>query len=129
MPIMYDYKCPVATCNYTTRSPERGNRLQQACPKCNYPVLHRVFGFAYRPMMHEHMNSTVGAPISSMRQFEDALKRRSEEATLNTGMEHRYVPVEPGDAAALGVTNEGIYESNVHRSRVGEPLLPEIPGV
>lgn len=122
----YEYKCPVATCDYTTTSETRTNRLQEACPRCNYSPLHRVFGFAHKPAMQEHFNNTVGKPVSSMRQFNDELKRKSDEATKYTGMEHRYAPLEYGDAAAFGATNEGIHESNVERSRLGMPLLPEV---
>lgn len=77
--------------------------------------------------MHEHFNHTVNRPISSMTQFRDELRRQSEVATERTGIEHSYAPVEWGDAAAVGATNEGIEESNRVRAERGEPLLPTIP--
>jgi hypothetical protein len=77
--------------------------------------------------MQEHFNHSVMEPVSSMRGYTDILKRRSEEAFLHTGIEHDFKPLEWGDAQAFGATNEGIHESNVERSRIGAPLLPEIP--
>jgi hypothetical protein len=80
-------------------------------------------------MMHEHFNHTLGKPVSDMNQFTRELRVAGEAAEERTGIPHRYAPVEYGDAAAVGATGEGIYESNVERSRRGEPLLPTIDSV
>lgn len=121
---MYQYRCP--ECRTTKNSMIRDNRLPQSCENCGHEPLHRVFGFSTPPMMHEHFNHSVGKPISSMRQYRDELARKSEEASEYTGIEHSYAPIEPGDAAAAGATNEGIDEANAVRSRTGQPLLPEV---
>lgn len=122
---MYEYRC--TGCRDTTTLDVRVRLPELPCVTCGTKTTHkRVFSFTVQPMMHEHWNKAVGAPISDMGQFRRELKRRSEEATEHTGIEHSYVPVEHGDAAAVGATNEGIDESNRIRSKLGEPLLPEI---
>lgn len=55
-----------------------------------------------------HYNDTVGAPVSSMHEFNELLKVRSMEQTENTGMEHNYQPVDPRDRAAFGITDEAL---------------------
>lgn len=124
MPI-YEYKCP--KCDTRVLSPKRDNQLTVVCKNCAEFITHqRVFSFTFRPLMHEHYNHTVHKPVSDMKQFAAELRKQSDLATERTGIEHSYVPVEHGDTAALGVTNEGIDEANSIRSARGEPLLPEI---
>lgn len=126
MPI-YSYRCP--TCRTEVSSTQRGDRLSRVCRGCgSTEPLKRVYGFSYQPGMQEHFNTTVGKPVSSMQKFADELARASDRASEQTGIEHNYKPVEWGDTQALGVTNEGIAESNAIRARRGEPLLPDIGG-
>lgn len=68
----------------------------------------RVFGFSLVKPMQEHYNPTVGRVITNKRQFADGLKVASERETLRTGIEHKYVEVDPTDSKALGVTEEGL---------------------
>lgn len=121
---LYEYKCP--QCNTRVPSTERGDRLQQICRGCGNTPLHRVFGFTAPAMMQEHFNNTLGRNVHGMRDFTEGLKLASERATLETGIEHNYKPLEWGDHQAFGASNEGIHESNVLRSKKGLPLLPEI---
>lgn len=124
----YEYKCVNCGARRVTATHSSGELIfRQDCPSCGVTSrAKRVFSFAFKPIMHEHFNHTIGRPISDMKQFRSELDRASDEASRTTGIEHRYKPVEWGDAAAVGATNEGIHESNVIRSRNGEPLLPEI---
>lgn len=48
----------------------------------------------FAPVMHSHFNHSVGKPISDMKQFTDALKRKSDEATERTGIPHNFVPAD-----------------------------------
>jgi hypothetical protein len=66
------------------------------CPKCG-GRLKRIWGFRQTPMMHSHWNASVGKTISSMKQFKDELARASDAQTEKTGIEHRYVPVDPNE--------------------------------
>lgn len=55
-----------------------------------------------------HYNDTVGAPVSSIREFNELLHVRSNEQTEATGMQHDYQPVDPRDRAAFGITDEHV---------------------
>ena len=121
---LYEYKCP--DCATRVPSFERGDRLDQACPSCGRVPLKRVWSLGFQMPMHEHFNQSVGKPISSMRQYSDELKRKSDEATALTGIEHRYVPVDMNDRKTLGIDGRGIDESNRAREKAGEPLLPDV---
>lgn len=120
----YEYKC--RSCEGRVRSDERGDRLDYPHANCDNRTLVRVFGFSHKPSMEPHWNNAVGAPVSSMHQFKELLKIKSEEATAQTGIEHRFAPLEWGDHQAFGATGEGIEESNRLREKRGMPLLPEI---
>lgn len=123
--MLYHYRC--THCGTEATATHRGDRLHRVCSGCgSIEPLRRVLGFAHKRSMPEHFNHAVGRPVSSERQFADDLKRASERATIETGIEHNYKPVEWGDKEALGVTGAGIAESNSIRSKRGEPLLPEI---
>jgi hypothetical protein len=61
--------------------------------------------------MPEHYNNAVGQFVTNKRQFYDGLKMKSEEASIRTGMDHNYEPIDPSDMAdakAHGVTDEGL---------------------
>lgn len=44
-----------------------------------------------------HFNHSVGEFVSSRRDFENQLKRKSEQQSERTGIDHNYQPVLPGD--------------------------------
>jgi putative FmdB family regulatory protein len=134
---LYEYRCP--DCNSRSVSETRADRLDGMCPRCGPRTHRRVFGFNHKPGMEQHWNTTVGQPISSMTQFNDALKQASEAAAREQivytadgepvripGVESNFQPLEWGDHAAFGATGDGIAESNSKRSKAGLPLLPEI---
>ena len=126
----HEYRCPECRRAVTTFVPIADTpprTLLVDCPGCRHMVRYtKNFSFSFQPPMAEHFNRAVNKPIHSMRQFREELKRKSEEATLTTGIEHNYVPVDLSDHEAIGVSNEGIDESNIQRERMGAPLLPEI---
>jgi len=69
--------------------------------------------------MPEHFNVAVGRPVSSSKQFADELKRKSEEASLRTGMDHNFVPVDVTDMKAVGATDEGLdHTRKVHHDAI-----------
>ena len=122
---LYEYKCP--ECGTRGTSMKRGDRLVTECPTCQQPRdFKRVFGFALAPIMHEHFNNSVGKPISDMGKYREALKVKSAQDAERLGMDVNYQPIDMGDREALGVTGEGIDESNRVREKRGEPLLPSL---
>lgn len=61
--------------------------------------------------MPEHFNHSVGEWVTNRRAFYDALKRKSEESSVRTGMTVDLQPLGPSDmaeASAHGVTDEGL---------------------
>lgn len=91
------------------------------CPQCDISMS-RVFSFVHKTGMPEHFNNTTGQVVSSSKQFADQLKRQSEEATIRTGIEHNFVPVDAADKKAFGVTNEGLAATYDRRKKLGMPI-------
>lgn len=127
----YDYKC--TDCGLLVERDFNESTFIAQCDSMECEFETRLFKKVFRaptikPMMHEHFNQSVGRPISDMGKYKEVLKKESDRQSEERGMEVRYAPLEYGDHQAAGATGEGIYESNVIRSRKGEALLPEIPG-
>lgn len=118
--MIYGYKCPV--CRQTYTSIQRADRIEQACTQCSHSPLHRDFsGIQLSPPMQEHWNKTVDQPISSQRQFNDALRRKSDELSVHHRVEMDLQPIDP-EQAKQGVTAEGLDSTN--RGRVNHGLKP-----
>lgn len=121
--MIYEYKC--RTCGAIATSRHRADTIGPCDdPDCS-GRLTRLYSISVKPGMQEHFNPTVGKHISSMRQFSDELKVASEEYTMRTGIEAKFVPHDPHDAKALGVTGEGLDTTN--RERVAKGLRPVEP--
>jgi hypothetical protein len=74
--------------------------------------------------MEPHWNNAIGAYVRNRAEFEDGLKRKSDEASERTGTEHRYVPVEWVDAKSAGrVTEEGLDKTEQARVDLGQQDL------
>jgi len=104
MPI-YEYKCPRG---HLTIEGKRGAKTR--CDVCGRDAK-RTWGFSMVKgdlSFEPHMNSSVGEYVSTPTGFSDALKRKSEEATASTGIEHNYEPISWQDTDAAGVTDEGL---------------------
>lgn len=101
---LYRFFC--TSCNAVTEILSRDN---PACPYCAQ-MMRRDWRFhlGRDEVPEAHFNHTTGTVVHSKNDFRDQLKRLSEKATLNTGMEHRYEPVDLSDKKALGVTDEGL---------------------
>jgi len=130
---IYEYKCVGSPrygregCGVRATSTTRADRLAGYCDNCRQDgVWQRVWSVVVKPMMHDHWNSTIGAPVSDFNKFKTELRIKGEIAEEQTGIPHKYAPLEYGDHDAFGATGDGIYESNVKRSRRGAPLLPLI---
>lgn len=115
---IYGYRCPV--CDQTYTSSERCDRLAEPCRTCTHDgPLHRDYrGLAiHRPML-EHMNATLGKPISDMKQFNRELSRKSDELSAYTGVDQKLELLDPEQAKA-GVTMEGLDSTNRERVKRG----------
>jgi hypothetical protein len=140
---LYDFRCPDHRDVHDTLMcaiADAPLTLYSFCDFCqSMRDFKRVFGFNHKPGMEEHLNQSVGKPISSMRQYRDELSRKSDEMgqdriyqtadgekVIVPGIPVNYKPLEWGDHQAFGATNEGIDASNRERSKLGMPLLPEI---
>lgn len=120
--MIYEYKCP--NCQAHAESFTRADRITAHCQSCDSEQeFRRVFSISTQAVMQEHWNATVNKPISSHRQFVDELKRAAEVASLRTGMEHKYETIDSRDKEALGVTDEGVHESNRIRQKQGLPTF------
>lgn len=100
-----------------------GGYIEQPCDVCFEGPLQRIASFTFTRPLQEHFNHTVGAPISSNRQFDDELKKLSEKDSERHGVTQTYERVDPTDKAALGVTEEGMDATN-KRKRDGGWVTP-----
>lgn len=95
-----------------------GAHLDKPCQSCGGLLLRRA-SFQFRRGMAPHFNQSTGTYVSSQREFNDGLKRASEAATLRTGMDHNFQPVDVTDMKSLGVTDEGLEETRRRRRAEG----------
>ena len=102
-----------------------GEVIDFPCPVCGGRLKRVLSNFHFKRGMGEHFNPSIGGYVRNERDFLDGLKRKSEEATLRTGMDHNFVPVDLNDRKALGVTDDGmeqIEENNALRERGAAPV-------
>jgi hypothetical protein len=100
----YAYRCPA--CGRQIESLQRGDRLQCSCGAS----AHRNFRFRTQTAFQPHFNQTLGHHVNNAAEFKDGLKRASEEATLKTGMEHDFQPVDLADHQTFGISDNEAQE-------------------
>lgn len=106
----YEYKCPV--CGTHVNAQQRNDRLYKMCAVCHREQSHvRVFSFSVAIPFKEHFNASAGQHVSSRVQHADILKAASEVETAKSGVEHKYVPVDPADAKAVYGISDSMLES------------------
>jgi len=76
---------------------------QPSCPTCQQ-LLTREYNLQIAPVMQEIFATPIGEHVSDMKQFDDALKRKSEEMSGRMGFDVNYQPVDPKDGKHVGVT-------------------------
>lgn len=96
-----------------------GEFISSPCPVCG-SRLQRKVSFSFHRSMPAHYNAAVGQFVGGKHDFRDALKRKSEEQTLRTGIEHNYEPVDLKDKDACGATDEGLYETEKRQRDSGQ---------
>jgi hypothetical protein len=113
--VEYQYRC--RGCNRLFACGQRADIT--TCPDCSQSAT-RVFAFTTSGSMKEHWNQAVGQYVSNHREMDDALKRRSEEASIRTGIDHQYEylsPAEMKDPSAHGVSEDSLEPT---RKRFGD---------
>ena len=118
--MIYGYKCRI--CGKEQDSDARSNTLGR-CPQCLVGELKRKYSIRTNAVIHSHMNATTGTVVSGNRDFDEQMRRQSDRVSEYTGMEHRFERVDPSNKEALGVTDQGIDESNRVRSQQGLPTF------
>jgi putative FmdB family regulatory protein len=106
MPI-YEFKCAKDGVFQDWR--ELGDTKPPPCPTCSGVMTRKYSLFQPKMDMQPHFNAAVGRYVNGKNDLNDAFKTLSEERTEATGIEHRYVAVDPREAKTeLGVTDEGL---------------------
>ena len=117
--MIYSYICQSCQQEYhIAKFSPIGGHMDMPCQSCGGLVVRRA-SFVFRRGMAPHYNEATGSYVSSNRQFKDELKRKSEEATIRTGMEHNFQPVDVTEAKALGVTDDGLEVTHRVRHNLG----------
>lgn len=130
----YRFECPA--CGYVDLYYHSFDDISEAyheCPHCEVeegpcggePIrstMERVYDFSFfRRSMPEHYNLSAGKFVRNEQHFKDELRRQSDEASERVGLEHNFVPVDPRDKEALGVTDEGLDSTYDRRKKAGLP--------
>lgn len=100
-------------------------RPESVCPDCGANDWGRVYSLSVHRPMADHWNNTTGQVVGSMREFKEQLKRKSEEATLKSGIEHNYEPIDYSDFAHVIEASDaqGLDDTNRARAREGKRLI------
>ena len=71
----------------------------------------QVFDFVFKRGMQEHYNHTTDTYVRNESDFISDLHRKSDEMSVRMGFDCNYEPVDGREAAALGVTEDGLEET------------------
>jgi putative FmdB family regulatory protein len=105
MPI-YQYRCQ--TCGRLTEiQTPIADRLATLACDCGGVARRRYTAPHVKPVMHQHWNHTIGAPVSSDQAFRAELARKSDEMAERLGMDVNYQPID-SDATSVGVDGAGL---------------------
>lgn len=117
----YDYRC--TECGEVHEEDFRESMFVRKCAGCFETTMHkRVYSaFFHKPMLHEHFNHSVGQVITDYHQYDEVLKRTSDQHANELNMDVNYRRVDMGDAASVGATGEGLYEANMVREKSKDP--------
>jgi len=80
----------------------------------------RKYSLAIHRPMADHYNNTTNTMIGSNRQFREELKRQSEVATLKTGIEHNFEPIDRAELKKTVVASDGVGLESTNRVRVAK---------
>lgn len=98
-----------------------GQHGSNPCSLCGGRMV-RIASFYFHRPMQEHFNHSLGRPVSGERDYKEGLKRASEAASIRTGLDTNYQPVDMTDTKSLGVTEEGLDATNKRLHDSGEKV-------
>ena len=116
---MYEFKCK--NCRRTTTLLE--NTAPRKCAYCDHKSVIRVYSFSPKTSFQPHYNTALGRWVTSEKDFKDGLKSASDAASVRTGLDTNYVPVEWQDKETFRATEDGM--DNYHRSHYNNTLAQE----
>jgi hypothetical protein len=101
-PVLYEHHCSTCERTFVTNNIREGN-----CPlghrrvrrQFSPPAIHRTIG--------THFNHSVGEVVSNERDFKEKLKIGAEQASEDTGIEHRYQVSDMRDRDLYPLPEEG----------------------
>lgn len=93
---LYEYNCP-----HCGRVLHNTNNVTN-CRLCDSPVK-RKYSFSIGKFFEEGYNPFVGEYVKSAQHYKDLVRKGSDEASENTGIEHDYQLVDFHDHETLGV--------------------------
>lgn len=111
----YDYQC--RNCGAGTTDElflPIGHTHPNTCRLCGGVLVRAVCrvsihrGMGWGDTFQPHFNQTVGAPVTSLRDFHAKLAAKARENTEATGIEHTYVTTDPRDRDTHGITDEAL---------------------
>lgn len=96
----YEYHCPNCGC-FLTDYPIGEAPPTNVCAGCGIDA-ERVFSIgAIKKSIPEHWNVSLQRYINTEREFNDALKAKSEEAEARTGVPHNFERLDPGEITPI----------------------------
>jgi len=116
----YGYRCRKCGATYTYSS----NSISLYCCGQKTP---RDFSFNIGTSFREHYNKSLGMYVPNRSTMNDAFKVSSDAASSYTGIEHNFVPKDPYDHEAFGISSDDIAESKEHYAKAIESgtITPE----
>jgi hypothetical protein len=110
---LFDYKCPRGHIRTLT---QRSDAI--LCGSDCSEIATRRFSFFIARSVAEHFNLSTGTYVTNEHALREDLKRQSDSESERTGLDHHYEylsPADMADAAARGVTEEGLRPSKLRQ--------------
>ena len=107
MPAVFEYRC--RECGKVRESMSRDDAQACSCGGLSRRCYRSVqFG---RAAFVPHFNYSVGQHVNNRREFEDELKRKADNNSEQTGMDHSYAALDPSELSSMQPkTDTAIFE-------------------
>lgn len=119
----YSYVCEPCDAEVVlTEFQKVGHSPSSVCPLCDGRLVRMVSSPNIVPGWQGGFAVATNSFVNSERQFKSELSRKSDEMSERTGANHKFVPVDLREGAALGVTEEGLDATRKRRRDSGDDL-------